>query len=108
MTTSDVSIERDLPENVVQGGIFSTLGGKSVLRLVYKEFSAFYKGIVTGMKVIEKIPYFLFADDGVLPVGDLSEIPTIGSHFWHCAKKWGLSPNDKSLLKKWSYQCEIE
>ena len=38
VTTSDVSIERGLPENVVQGGIFSTLGGKSVLRLVYKEF----------------------------------------------------------------------
>ena len=81
-----MSVLRDLPNNVVQGGVFSTLGGKSVLRLVYKAFSFIHKGIVSGFKFLSRIPYFLFADDGVLPADSVEDARRVASKFFQCAR----------------------
>ena len=100
VTMTDVSSERDLPDNVVQGGVFSTLGGKSVLRLVYKEFFSVHEGVTSGFQLLKKVPYFLFADDGVLPAEKFDDIKEVAGTFWRSAKKWGLAPNDKTFVKQ--------
>ena len=56
----------DMPENVKQGGVYSTVGGKAILRKVYHMFKLTAEGIATGFFSIVVVVYLLFADDDVV------------------------------------------
>lgn len=102
VTKYDVSKIKDMPNHVVQGGVFCTLGGKSILRRLYCSLVTSFEGIAICINVLRRIVYLLFADDGIPFAETVLEARACLLALWVKVKLLGLGPNGKTVFKAFS------
>ena len=100
VTESGMSKFYPWPGCVVQGGVFSALGGKSIFRRVYYVVSFGEMGIAIGMTLCKFLLYLLFADGGLLYADGRVDFCRLVRKFRLVAQKLGLVPNGKTVLKR--------
>ena len=88
-----------MPDNTVQGGVFSTLAGKSIQRKLCSLAFRYMKGIASGNSALGLLVYLLFADDLAIPSDCNSDAVNKLQRYWTFAKFHGLGPKDKTVLK---------
>ena len=98
-TDFDESDFVDMPGCVVQGGVFSTVGGKSILRRVCSEAFDGYCGVASGNVSLGDTPYLLFADDQIVLMGVRSGWVGVLGRYFSVARRYGLGPNDTTVIK---------